>query len=108
MTPFSLKYVPFPEDLHGKIPGFTVVKGNDYFILIDSNMPESEQTHILKHELAHIVLNHQELTKPVEEINTFGDDMFGPGWLTREAEADAYADAMTDQEFQTLLSYQIK
>lgn len=108
MTPFFLKYVPFPKDLHGRVPGFTVNQGNNFFILIDSTISENEQTRILKHEFAHIILKHLDQTKPVESIDTFEDDMFGPGWLTREAEADTYADAMTDQEFQTLLSYQIR
>jgi Zn-dependent peptidase ImmA (M78 family) len=58
-------------------------------VLIDSTLSEAEQKKTLKHELAHIILNHFELDdRDIEEI---------------EAEADAKAAIMTDAEMEALV-----
>lgn len=94
MLPFRLKYIPFETDLRGKVFGFTAFRGNKAIVFIDNTRTQGEQAHTLKHELSHILLGHfLEEQKTIEEM---------------EREAGQHADAMTDQEFQTLLSYQIK
>ena len=107
MQHFKLKRHPFPAELQGKIYGATIFANGLYMILIDSTATEEKQAATLRHELAHIVLNHLEQTKPVNEINSFGDDMFGAGWIEREREADQYAAKMTDCEYQQLMQWAI-
>ena len=109
MQHFKLIYQAFPEELsQAGVNGFTVQKGKNLIILIDSSASSERQDFILKHELSHIVLDHLSKTKPIEQIDSFGDSMFGDGWIEREREADLYAERMTDQELSELLSYQIR
>ena len=63
-------------------------------ILIDCELSEEEQAFTLRHEFAHIMLNHCET----------GTGVFGEGWEQREKEPDNYADKMTDSLFDALLS----
>jgi len=90
MQNFRIKYKPFPADVHGIIGGVTGGKpGGMLTVLIDSTLSEAEQKKTLKHELAHIILNHFELDdRDIEEI---------------EAEADAKAAIMTDAEMEALV-----
>lgn len=90
MQDFRIIYKPFPPEFHGQIGGVTGGKpGGRLTVLIDSLLSEKEQKKTLKHELAHIILNHFELDdRDIEEI---------------EAEADAKAAIMTDAEMEALV-----
>lgn len=107
MKQFKLHYVPFPDELQGKIPAFTVYANGQYTILIDNRNDQDTRDHYLRHELAHLALDHLADTKPLDQITTYGADMFGEGWEDREKEADRYADNMTDKEFAELMQYAI-
>ena len=107
MQRFKLERRPFPAELQGQIPGFTFQCGEQCIVIIDSTAPEETQEKTLRHELAHLVLNHLEQTKPIKEINSFGDDMFGDGWIDREREADRYAEQMTAAELAELMQWAI-
>lgn len=118
MKHFKLQYVSFDElspvftDAKKHIPadrcvGFLMTDGKSYVILIDRDATPEQQHFTLRHELAHLVLDHLAATKPLFEIDSYGDTMFGEGWLQREAEADQYAAAMTDTEFTELMQYAV-
>ncbi len=95
MQSFKLDYRPFPPELHGKIRGITGVKPNGKtIVLIDSTLSETERKKTLKHELAHIVLGHF--------LDTEQRDV-----MELEAEAEAKADSMTEEELNGLLQWQI-
>ena len=92
MIQFTVKYMAFPEDLRGKTLGTTIESTNiddRFVILIDSTRTPEVQKQTVKHELAHIFLNH-----------------FHQPWKTeaqREAEAEEKAIMMTDEEMYSLL-----
>ena len=88
MQAFTLIYKPFPAECAGAVRGILSAAGGRVRIVIDSNQDEQTQRHALRHELAHLVLNHLDDARSIEEI---------------EAEADAYADRMTDSEFAELM-----
>lgn len=90
MQNFRIRFKPFPPEVHGLIGGVTGGKpGGMLTVLIDSTLPEDEQKKTLKHELAHIFLNHfDQDERDIEDI---------------EAEADATAASMTDAEMERLL-----
>ena len=109
MQRFKLIYQAFPEELSKSgVNGLTIQKGNDLIILIDNAASSERQDFMLRHELSHIVLDHLSKTKPIDQIDSFGDSMFGDRGIEREKEADLYAEKMTDQELSELMSYQIK
>lgn len=96
MFPFKLRYIKFPEGANSCVFGVTDYdeKRDRYTIYINEEMCEKRQLHTLKHELSHLKFNHLfDLTKGIEEV---------------EAEADYYANIMTDEEFSELMQYQIK
>ena len=63
--------------------------GGRVTILIDSAQDEKTQRHALRHELAHVALNHlTDTTRSLQQL---------------EAEADEYAARMTDSEFADLM-----
>ena len=112
MGKFKLVYAAFPdlEQFRKYLPGdkcfgFAIYDEHGYTILIDSSGTEEQRKSTLRHELAHLVLNHLEETKPLFEINSSGDDMFGPGWIEREHEADKLAEEMSEEEFTRLMMY---
>ena len=112
MVKFKLVYAAFPdlEQFRKYLPGdkcfgFAIYDEHGYTILIDSSGTEEQRKSTLRHELAHLVLNHLEETKPLFEINSSGDDMFGPGWIEREHEADKLAEEMSEEEFTRLMMY---
>lgn len=114
MEHFKLIYMPFTElsELKQCQPdrqcfGFLYNNGRRNFILIDSEATPEQQHFTLKHELAHLALGHLAATRPLAEICTFGDDMFGEGWEDREHEADQFAEEMTEEEFTHLMQYAI-
>lgn len=85
---FSITYRPFPVECGGNVYGISCESNGQIRIIIDSNQDERTQQHALRHELAHIVLNHFDDQRSIEDI---------------EAEAEAYADQMTDKEFTALM-----
>lgn len=108
MKRFKLIYTPFPDMFFNKnVTGFAAEMGGQYLIMIDNRQNADVQARALRHELAHLVLDHLSVTKPLYQINSFGDDMFGEGWEDREHEADRYADEMTDTELSDLMQYAI-
>lgn len=112
MVKFKLIYRAFPEleQFKDNLPdnvcwGFTILNEQGCFVLIDKDATEQQQAFTLRHELAHLALDHLEQTKPMAAIDSYGDDMFGDGWIDREREADQYAANMTDAEFARLMQY---
>lgn len=112
MQRFTLIYAIIPEmkPIKDKLPagrcwGFTAQTKHGCFIIIDGQAGNAAQNFTLRHELAHLALGHLSRTKPLSEICTTGDDMFGEGWIDRENEADKYAAEMTDTEFANLMQY---
>lgn len=93
MTRFAVNYMAFPEDMRGKTLGTTIENPNNadqFVILIDNTQSPEVQKQTIKHELAHIFLNH-----------------FHQPWKTeeqREAEAEEKAIRMSDNEMHTLLN----
>ena len=98
MKLIDIAYVPFPDEVHGKIAGATTrnEQKHRYQILIDNRYPAEFQQRCLRHEYGHIMLGHLEMEIEPE----YGT----PEFDAREAEADAYADAMPESEFNALLS----
>ena len=91
MSHFKLAFMPFPDEFKPGT-GYTLKKNDDLFlILIDSNQDEEIQKLTLRHELAHISLNH--FDKPFQE--------------EMEIEAEAKAMTMTEEEFANLMQYAI-
>ena len=89
MQRFTLIYRPFPAECGGTIYGMTTGAGGRVTILIDSAQDEKTQRHALRHELAHVALNHlTDTTRSLQQL---------------EAEADEYAARMTDSEFADLM-----
>lgn len=95
MKQFKLQYIPFVEEIRGYVRGIARmdVKRGRYYIYIDSTLPQDQQKWTLKHELAHIYLGH--LDNPERDVEEV------------EAEADAKADTMTDEELNELLKWAI-
>lgn len=91
MKPFSLFYVNFPAGCEGTIYGMTgKCWDGGYIIAIDSSQDERTQENALKHELSHILLNHFESKRALEEV---------------EREADEHAQQMTKAELDHLLTF---
>ena len=112
MQHFKLIYRPMTEldAFKGYLPAdrcfaFTIQNEHGLFVLIDSSATEAAQAFALRHELAHIVLNHLEQTKPLDKIDSYGNDMLGEGWIDREREADKYAEEMTEADLAQLMQY---
>ena len=56
--PVKIVYEVFPQQIQGKIKGFTSASTDEYIIMIDSSRHPQAQRHTLGHELAHIYLGH--------------------------------------------------
>ena len=93
MQRFKLEYRPFPAECSGTVYGITCYHGGHYLILIDSKAPAERQAAALRHELAHIALNH--LTDNARSIDQL------------EAEAESYAAQMAESEFDFLMQWAI-
>lgn len=103
MIRFKLFYHEFPASVHGDVRACVLLKGDHAVIIIDSLLPKDQQEKSLKHELAHLALNH--LLKPAPD-----DAEIYRGYIdsdTLEAEADRYAEEMTQDEFNTLMQWAI-
>ena len=102
MQKFKLLYADFPESLRGNLRGGVIRHKGHILIVVDSTQPEPDQDFTLRHELAHLVLNHFE-----EEYQ--GDGLFIDNGFyvsaAQEAEANEYAERMTDAELSQLMEY---
>lgn len=103
MLNYKLYYLDFPDGVHNMLGGFTVRRDDTTVIFIDSLQSEECQKHFLKHELAHLVLNHFDEHLP--------DDGFDhKGWIisdSYEAEAERIANDMSEEMLNDLLKYAI-
>lgn len=73
MKNFKLEYRPFPAEAQGVIFGFISSAGSVPRIVIDNTQPEETQKKALRHELAHLVLGHQNADKPIKDIEKEAD-----------------------------------
>ncbi len=102
MQKFNLLYWDFPKELHNHIGGWTIKQDERLTVLIDSLLPAEKQRFYLKHEIAHIALNH--LNQPIPT----GSEIVGGSWFISdlwEKEADTYAELMTDEELAYFMEY---
>ena len=86
MQTFSVRYFHLPRSVRGA----TIWRDGRAFIFINQDLTERQQKRILKHELAHIYLNHIDDPRPIDII---------------EREADRYAARMTEEEFTAMMMY---
>lgn len=96
MRQFSLLYVHFPTEIQGEVFGMThwEPEKNRFMIVIDESQSDQIQDYTLKHELSHILLKHDErLEISIDQA---------------EDEADQYADQMTEDELNYLLTFAVK
>ena len=102
MQKFGLLYCEFPESLRGLVRGGVIHRKGHYLVCVDSTQTEPDQNFTLRHELAHILLNHFEAEYP-------GDGQFiDSGFYvseSQEAEANEYAEQMTEAELSQLMEY---
>ena len=103
MMKFKVYYHEFPASLHGKTRAFVLKQDGYAMIVIDSQLPKDQQEKSLKHELAHLSLDH--LIKPLPK------DADAECWYVKseawEAEADRIAEAMTQDEYEALMQWAI-
>lgn len=92
MESFKLRRIPFPQEARGHILGATQKRKGYCLIAIDSTLPEETQAIALRHELAHLALDHYNRPEYLADL---------------EPEAERYAHSMTDEEFNALMKYQI-
>lgn len=93
MMHFKLDYAPFPAELQGYVIGFISSKeGRLPWVIIDSTRDTETQKKALRHELAHLSLNHCDTEADLEAM---------------EREADALADSMTEADLEALLKWAI-
>ena len=103
MQHFKLFYHDFPANIHGKARACLMQQDGYAMILIDSLLPQDQQNKSLRHELAHLVLDH--LIRPLP-----ADADPDAGYIeseSLEAEADRYAEAMSQDEFNALMQWAI-
>lgn len=93
MQHFKLRYRPFPAEAGGTIHGITQQRSGHCLILINSEAPAETQAAALRHELAHIVLNH--FAQPARSLQQI------------EAEAESYAAQMQKTELDALMQWEI-
>ena len=72
-------------------------------IVVDSLLPKDQQEKALKHELAHLSLDHLNRIPPKDTVMI----QYAGISETWEAEADRYAEAMTHEEYETLMRWAI-
>ena len=93
MKPCKIVFCSFPESENPDLCGFAREDLNEYVIAINTKLPKDVQKITMKHEFAHILLNHVDRykapTKEEQERN--------------EIEAEEYATEMTDETLQHLL-----
>lgn len=94
MKPYCLVYADLSKHFTQRIKGITIKTPAGYIVGIDSRLCAADQDHALRHELAHIVLAHLEDNR-MDELRQ-----------VREKEAEAYADAMTEETLQQLRQYE--
>lgn len=104
MHQFGICYFPFPDGLSGNLCGSVMRQKGHIVVFIDSRLSEAQKKRTLKHELSHIVLNHFDIPYPGDGIE------FEKGFYrseAQEAEADQYAEQMTEMELSKLMEYAI-
>lgn len=103
MMHFKLYYHEFPECLHDCARAFVLKQDGYAMIVIDSQLPKDQQEMSLKHELAHLSLNH--LIRPLpKDADPECGYIESEAW---EAEANKYAEAMTKEEYEALMQWVI-
>ena len=103
MQKFKLFYCEFPASVHGNARAFVLQKDGYAAIFIDSKLTKEQQEKSLKHELAHLSLDHLNRPLPADA----DPDTFYIESETYEAEADRYAAEMTGEEFEALMQWAI-
>ena len=92
MNKIFIRYIPFPDEIHGHVFGLVKEQNNRFLILIDNRIEAEMQDSTLRHELAHIALKHFDDTLPFDDVIRTGS--FGDEWEEREIEADNLAGQM--------------
>ena len=96
MPYYRIFYCRFPAAWQGKTFGIaSLFPDGQFIVLINTEADEATQAHALRHELAHLFYKHLER----DEARTKEE------YQAREREADEYADKMTGEELEYLLSY---
>lgn len=96
MPYFTLIYSRFPAGCKGFLNGIAMKTPNgNYIVWIDTDKDEATQAFTLRHELAHLFFKHLEQG----EANTEEE------YQEREREADKYAERITPEELNYLLSF---
>lgn len=94
MQPFVVRRFPFPEQAARLANGMTIQRKSYCVIMINSKTTKEQQAATMRHELAHIALNHFfDTTRSEDEL---------------EAEANNYAAQMTEERFRDLMRHELK
>ena len=104
MMKFKVYYHEFPASIHGNVRAFVLKQDGYAMIVIDSQLPKNQQEKALKHELAHLSLDHMISPLPKDADTKCGYIIDSEVW---EAEADKYAEAMTQEEYEALMQWAI-
>lgn len=99
MVPFRVIYLDMPDQIRGKMFGWTMYDQGRYFVFIDKALDELARRDALRHELSHIVLGHLTDTR----VST--DQEYLDNFDSVEAEACEYAARMTDDELDQLMAH---
>ncbi len=92
MKHFKLVYKSFPDCFSGEVFGATILQNGEYVIVIDSNAPDEKKKECLRHELAHIALDHfNNTTATIKQI---------------EKEAELFSMNMSENEYKSLMMWQ--
>lgn len=99
MVHFSVIYLDLPEQIRGKMFGWTMHDQGRYIVFIDKTLNELARRDALRHELSHIILGHLTDTR----VST--DQDYLENFDSVEAEACEYAASMTDDELAQLMTF---
>ena len=103
MMKFKLYYHEFPASIHGDVRAFVLKQDGYAMVVVDSLLPKDQQERSLKHELAHLSLDHLIRIPPKDTVR-IQDAGISETW---ETEADRYAEAMTQEEYEALMQWAI-
>lgn len=68
---YKVVYLPFPDDVYGIV---RLLDDGRYIIGINSALSDAEKAKTLRHELAHIHLNHFFDSRPLDVIEREADN----------------------------------
>ena len=103
MMKFKLFYCTFPDRIRENARAFILKQDGYAAIFIDCLQSKDQQERSLRHELAHLSLDH--LTRPLPpDAGTECNYIESEAW---EAEADRYAKEMTPEEYDALMQWVI-